>query len=595
MSIVSQGVILSCEGSLWRHHADMGSGVAPHGMVAYHGKLIANPGENGFVQMDFGYSNGHSSGGGDIIVWEDRLVKIVRERTWANTMVTCYVSVYAGDGTDDVELASAVSPDPNIDHLGVFNGKLIYAKGSLIGSTLAQWDGSTWTTLGSLFEGPVAALESYDGELIVGGDFLTAGSKPSPYIAAWTKIRNGRVWYVAVDGSDQAGDGSQEHPFATIQHGLDSAITGDTVLVHPGTYTGPGNRDIDFGGKDIVVMSENGPEATIIDCEQQGRGFYLHSGETRAAKVSGFTITRGTAWSGEFGPDWGPGGAGILCIGASPTIEGNRIIRNFAWGYGGGINCQNARPLIVSNVIAMNTSNYCFTETYICVGAGGGIWLDHSDADIISNSIICNTLLRDNVTLEPDCKEGGIGLLHSSPHIERSIIAFNLPLDMNCTDAESDPLLLNCDLYHTGVGTWTGPADQLGINGNFSGDPMFCDTANGDYHLSGYSRCAPENNWWDGTLIGALAVGCGDLVCGDANQDGQLTEADVNLIQAYYFFQTPPDIYVPVGAADMDCNDRISLNDLLILTGYFYGYGPAPCCVPLPPPPPKHLDGGVLD
>jgi hypothetical protein len=121
---------------------------------------------------------------------------------------------------------------------------------------------------------------------------------------------------------------------------------------------------------------------------------------------------------------------------------------------------------------------------------------------------------------------------------------------------------------------------------NFIGaDPMFCDTASGDYHLSAYSPCAPANNYWDGTLIGALYPNCGTLVCGDADMDGQLTSADVELLQAYYFFQTP-DVYVPVDAVDMDCSGRISLNDLIMLAGYLYGHGPTPCCAP-PPPPPK--------
>ena len=48
---------------------------------------------------------------------------------------------------------------------------------------------------------------------------------------------------------------------------MDAAAEGDTVLVGPGTYTGPGNRDIELSGKAIVVVSENGPEETVIDCE----------------------------------------------------------------------------------------------------------------------------------------------------------------------------------------------------------------------------------------------------------------------------------------------------------------------------------------
>jgi len=58
---------------------------------------------------------------------------------------------------------------------------------------------------------------------------------------------------------------SSEYP--TIQSAINVALTGDTVLVADGLYVGAGNRDIDANGKDIVLRSENGPEATIIDCQ----------------------------------------------------------------------------------------------------------------------------------------------------------------------------------------------------------------------------------------------------------------------------------------------------------------------------------------
>lgn len=170
-------------------------------------------------------------------------------------------------------------------------------------------------------------------------------------LAAWTWAVGGATLHVPGD-------------FNTIQAGINAAGDGDTVLVADGTYSGSGNKNLDFAGRSIVVMSQNGPKNCLIDCQYSGRGFYFHSGETVAAVVSGFTI-----WYA-----YNAQGGGIHINGAGPTIENCIFWKCYSpASFGGGIYISGGDPLVRNCTFRESNATY-----------GGTIYLVNTAAVITS-------------------------------------------------------------------------------------------------------------------------------------------------------------------------------------------------------------------
>ena len=244
-------------------------------------------------------------------------------------------------------------------------------------------------------------------------DFAVGVDSPpeEPGFAIWGEVTSLTVvpepatYYVdAVDGNDGNDGLSPETALATIQAAIDISIDGDTVIVAPGTYTGHGNRDIDFYGLAITVQSidPNDPNivaATIIDCdgseEENHRGFYFHNGEGASSVLDGFTIANGHHNKG----------GGIYCYQASPTITNCTITGNKA-AYGGGICCWgwDSSPAITNCTINANSAQ----------GSGGGINGNDSSLTITNCKIAANlagsgggVFLQGGESIISDCNISG--------------------------------------------------------------------------------------------------------------------------------------------------------------------------------------------
>jgi len=170
--------------------------------------------------------------------------------------------------------------------------------------------------------------------------------------------------YVSAADGDDAYNGlypshteGENGPKKSIRAAITAATTGTTIVVADGTYTGADNRNLDFGGKALVLRSENGKDRTTIDCESisGSRGFVFRKGETAAAVVEGFTVTNANS---------GLDGGGMYVDGASPTVKKCLFVRN---------NAVNGAGIYLSSTAAPSISD-CVVQGNVAQTKGGGIY-----------------------------------------------------------------------------------------------------------------------------------------------------------------------------------------------------------------------------
>ena len=293
--------------------------------------------------------------------------------------------------------------------------------------------------------------------------------------------------------------------YATIQAAIDAAEAGDVVEIADGTYTGAGNKNLDFGGKAITVRGASGdPALCVIDCEEDGWGFHFHHGEGPDARVEALTVTRAyLRYAGA------AGGAGVRCDESSPTIV-NCVIRgnvmegagggigawrsdvtvtsctisgNTAWDCGGGIACIDGAPVITACTIRQNRAwagggvdcqdgtaaiiAGCAIDRNVARTSGGAVNCSASEPTFYSctfqgnvayrhaggiycseggDATVVNSTLRGNVA---DLNGGGAALIDSSPSFTNCSVSGNRAggLGGSLFCEEASPVVTNCILW----------------------------------------------------------------------------------------------------------------------------------------------------
>jgi hypothetical protein len=234
----------------------------------------------------------------------------------------------------------------------------------------------------------------------------------------------------AVIHVDPSGTGNS----ISIQGGINMAGNGDTVLVCPSRYY----ETIDYLGKNITVGSfflldgdTTHISQTIIDGNHShNRLVKFTHGETRDARLVGFTITNG--FDDTATATIRVSGLGIYIENSSPSIEFNHIVNSeFGEWYisGGGIALINSGAAIRNNIIMHNEYAY----------EGGGIYASGGTGLLIEGNYIAHHYLISGYGV---AEGGGIYLMHTQGTLVRN----NL-VESNETDFGDGVSIaaLNCD------------------------------------------------------------------------------------------------------------------------------------------------------
>lgn len=188
----------------------------------------------------------------------------------------------------------------------------------------------------------------------------------------------------------------------------------------------------------------------------------------------------------------GCSGGAIFVQLAEPLIENCRSSHNYG-DFGGFIFCGDASPVVIRCTSFRDTTDHwgsslhcqgrCEPHIIECTFSHGFSYGETSGSAIH---------LTDN----------------SDAFFARCIVSFcSRGQAAYCSDAEATCTFSCSDIYGNQLGDYEDCLEgQLGIQGNVSADPLFCDAGAGDLHLASESPCGPDSSACG--PIGALSIRC---------------------------------------------------------------------------------------
>jgi hypothetical protein len=152
--------------------------------------------------------------------------------------------------------------------------------------------------------------------------------------------------------------------YATIQAGIQAAAAGDTVRVHPGTYT----EALTITGKWLLLVAADStaPPLVRVPADTLKAALVVRSQAADArTRITGFVFRGGKGWL-ETGSDEHFGGAVAVLDSAAPTFSRCTLDSSTA-NWGGGFAARNAGAITLERLVIAD-----------CTAAqgGGGLYLD---------------------------------------------------------------------------------------------------------------------------------------------------------------------------------------------------------------------------